>query len=80
MARVASTVGPSAVQIDVRGNGGGGDGQGVGSGVVYREHGYVITNNHVVEGAGEVEVVFADGSREPARVVGNDELTDPAVL
>lgn len=80
VARVASTVGPSAVQIDVQGNSGSGDGQGVGSGVVYREDGYVVTNNHVVEGANEVEVVFADGSREPAEVVGNDELTDLAVL
>lgn len=91
VARVASTVGPSAVQINVRGNGGTGQraeqgaeeqggGQGVGSGVIYREDGYVVTNNHVVEGAGEVEVVFADGSREAAEVVGTDELTDLAVL
>lgn len=87
VAQVASTVGPSAVQIDVRGNSGGGQGveeqgggQGVGSGVIYREDGYVVTNNHVVEGAGEVEVVFADGSREAAEVVGTDELTDLAVL
>lgn len=80
VAQAASTVGPSAVQIDVRRNNDGGDGQGVGSGVVYREDGYVVTNNHVVEGAGEVEVVFADGSREAAEVVGGDELTDLAVL
>ena len=84
--RVASAVAPSAVQIDVRRNGGDGQGidsgtsQGVGSGVIYREDGYVVTNNHVVEGAGEVEVVFADGSREAAEVVGTDELTDLAVL
>ena len=84
--RVASAVGPSAVQIDVRRNGGDGQGidsgtsQGVGSGVIYREDGYVVTNNHVIEGAGEVEVVFADGSREAAEVVGTDELTDLAVL
>ena len=80
VARAASTVGPSAVQIDVLGNGGEGGGQGVGSGVVYREDGYVVTNNHVIEGAGKVEVVFADGSREAAEVVGGDELTDLAVL
>ncbi len=85
-ARAASRVGPSAVQIDVLGNGGEGGGQGgqggqgVGSGVVYQEDGYVITNNHVIEGADEVEVVFADGSREAAEVVGRDELTDLAVL
>ena len=83
VARVASTVGPSAVQIDVLGDGGdggNGEGQGVGSGVIYREDGYVVTNNHVVEDAGEVEVVFADGSREAAEVVGTDGLTDLAVL
>ena len=82
VARVASTVGPSAVQIDVAGaqTGGQGGGQGVGSGVIYREDGYIITNNHVVEGAGEAEVVFADGSREPAEVIGGDALTDLAVL
>ena len=80
VAQAASTVGPSAVQIDVLGNDNEGGGQGVGSGVVYREDGYIVTNNHVVEGAGEVEVVFADGSREAAEVVGGDELTDLAVL
>lgn len=78
VAWVASAVGPSAVEIDVRGNGG--DGPGVGSGVIYREDGYIVTNNHVVAGGGEVEVIFADGSRETAEVVGGDELTDLAVL
>ncbi|MGF1472689.1 MAG: S1C family serine protease [Rubrobacteraceae bacterium] len=78
VARVASRVGPSAVQIDVLG--GNGEGQGVGSGVIYREDGYIVTNNHVVEGGGEVEVLFADGSRETAEVVGGDGLTDLAVL
>ncbi len=78
VARVASTVGPSAVQIDVRGDDG--NEGGVGSGVIYSEDGYVVTNNHVVEGANEAEVVFADGSREPAEIVGGDEVTDLAVL
>jgi serine protease Do len=78
VARVASTVGPSAVQIDVRGDDG--NEGGVGSGVIYSEDGYIVTNNHVVEGANEAEVVFADGSREPAEIVGSDEVTDLAVL
>ena len=78
VAQVASTVGPSAVQIDVR-SGSGGE-EGVGSGVIYSKDGYIVTNNHVVEGANEAEVVFADGSREPAEIVGSDEVTDLAVL
>jgi S1-C subfamily serine protease len=51
-----------------------------GSGVVYRADGYIVTNHHVVEGASRVAVVFADGARYPARVVGTDSLTDLAVL
>ena len=54
--------------------------QGVGSGVIYREDGYVITNNHVVEGANEVNVAFADGSTERGEIVGTDAFTDIAVV
>jgi S1-C subfamily serine protease len=39
-----------------------------------------VTNHHVVQGGGEVAVVFADGARYPAQVVGTDPLTDLAVL
>lgn len=78
VAQVASTVGPSAVEVDVPGANG--ERGGVGSGVIYREDGYVVTNNHVVRGAGEVEIVFADGSRETGEVVGGDEVTDLAVV
>jgi serine protease Do len=53
---------------------------GVGSGVIYREDGYVITNNHVVEGASDVSVAFADGTTEPAEVVGRDPRTEIAVV
>jgi S1-C subfamily serine protease len=51
-----------------------------GSGVVYGSDGYVITNNHVIEGGGDVTVVFADGARYPAEIIGADPLTDIAVL
>ena len=55
-------------------------GQGGGSGVVYGTEGYVITNHHVVDGATSVAVVFADGARYDAEVVGSDALTDLAVI
>jgi serine protease Do len=54
--------------------------QGLGSGVIYREDGYIITNNHVVEGANEVNVAFVDGSSEGGEVVGGDRSTDIAVV
>ena len=54
--------------------------QGVGSGVIYREDGYVITNNHVVDGVAEVNVAFADGSTERGEIVGTDTFTDIAVV
>ena len=51
-----------------------------GSGVIVSEKGYIITNNHVVEGTRKLEVIFADGSRRPARIVGTDRFADLAVL
>jgi S1-C subfamily serine protease len=54
--------------------------RGEGSGFVYDVEGYIITNNHVVEGADEVEVTFYDGSTVRARVVGADPGSDLAVI
>ncbi len=53
---------------------------GLGSGVVIRSDGYVITNNHVVEGADEVTVVMMDGTRYEAEVIGTDAVSDVAVI
>lgn len=55
-------------------------GAGLGSGVVAREDGVVVTNAHVVRGAGQVELALADGARVPAEVVAADAYTDVAVL
>ena len=52
----------------------------LGSGVLVSDKGYVLTNNHVVEAADEIEVALADTRRARARVVGTDPETDLAVL
>ena len=51
-----------------------------GSGVIIDSEGYIITNNHVVENAKEVQVELLDGSAFPASIVGSDALTDLAVI
>ncbi len=53
---------------------------GLGSGVIVSAEGYILTNNHVIEGADEIEVSLNDGRRARARVIGTDPETDLAVL
>ena len=52
----------------------------LGSGVIVDDNGYVLTNNHVIDAASEINVVLDDGRSMPARVVGTDPETDIAVL
>ena len=52
----------------------------VGSGFVLTEDGYVVTNNHVVEGTDNVSVKLHDGSTYPAEIIGGDSLSDVALL
>ena len=53
---------------------------GLGSGVIISPDGYILTNNHVVEGADEIEVTLTDSRRASARVIGTDPETDLAIL
>ena len=52
----------------------------LGSGFVIDPSGYVVTNNHVIEGADDIEVIFPNGSKLKARLVGTDTKTDLSVL
>jgi serine protease DegQ len=53
---------------------------GLGSGVIVSPEGYLLTNNHVIEGADDIEVQLADGRKASAKVVGADPDSDVAVL
>jgi serine protease Do len=53
---------------------------GLGSGVIVNPDGYILTNNHVVSGASDVEVFTVDKRKFKAKVIGTDPLTDVAVL
>lgn len=53
---------------------------GLGSGVIVSGNGYILTNNHVIEGADEIEVILNDSRHAKARVIGADPDSDLAVL
>ena len=67
---------PSVVHILVMSNAGSGQG----SGFVYDTQGHIVTNNHVVEGAQQIVVTFADDTQAAATVVGTDVQSDLAVI
>jgi serine protease DegQ len=53
---------------------------GLGSGVIVSTQGYLLTNNHVIDGADDIEVMLTDGRQARAKLVGTDPETDVAVL
>jgi serine protease DegQ len=53
---------------------------GLGSGVIVSASGYILTNNHVIEGADEIEVILNDSRRSRAKVIGTDPDSDLAIL
>lgn len=73
---VAERVRPAIVQILVQTA----KGNGAGSGVLFRDDGHILTNNHVTEGAQRLTVVLADGRHLDGKVVGHDTDTDIAVV
>lgn len=76
VADVAEAMLPSVARVDINGSAG----TGSGSAVVYNSDGYLVTNNHVVQGAGEVSVTLPDTQVVRAQVVGTDPASDLAVL
>lgn len=73
---VAEQVSPSVVRIDTRTS----SGQGTGSGIVVTADGEIVTNNHVVEGASEIQVTMSDGKKYTAKTVGTDPDKDLALI
>ena len=53
---------------------------GLGSGVIISQDGYILTNNHVVEGADDIEVTLTDSRQAKAKIIGTDPETDLAIL
>ncbi len=79
--QVVDAVGPAVVNLGVRKGRWSRRGPlGQGSGVLVAPDGYLLTNSHVADGAGKIEVTFADGSQVGARLVGDDPATDLALL
>lgn len=86
---VSSSVTPTVVYIEVESLpgsnmlspfGGRGGSQSLGSGVIISDHGYIVTNNHVIDGASRIRVTLNDKRQFTAEVVGTDPTTDLAVI
>ncbi|MBW8885984.1 MAG: trypsin-like peptidase domain-containing protein, partial [Planctomycetia bacterium] len=88
---VSQVVGPSVVHINTLGADGGFPPlatrtrtrvptEGQGSGIIVESSGYILTNNHVIKGASDIQVSLSDGQKVKATVVGRDGATDLAVL
>jgi S1-C subfamily serine protease len=76
VARLYRAASPSVVEVRAQS----GAGAATGSGFVIDDQGRVVTNEHVIDGAGDVTVVTSDGKEHDARIVGSDRSTDIALL
>ena len=74
--QIAEHIRPSIVQVQVTTD----SGKASGSGVMFRNDGHILTNEHVIDGAKSINIVMADGHEATAKVVGGDEDTDIAVV
>ncbi|MEJ2663284.1 MAG: trypsin-like peptidase domain-containing protein [Spirochaetia bacterium] len=77
---VVDKVGPAVVSIKIHTANRFSRGEGAGSGVIITPDAFILTNNHVVENASEIEVMLTDGRTSKARVVGRDPATELAVI
>ncbi|HEU5229803.1 MAG TPA: trypsin-like peptidase domain-containing protein [Ktedonobacteraceae bacterium] len=73
---VIAKVKPAVVQVNVDT----GRGAAIGSGVIVDKRGYIVTNNHVVSGAQNIQVVLSDGTKLTAQLTGTDPADDLAVV
>lgn len=80
-AQVYQIIQPSLVLIQTKNTGGDGEQEdGLGSGVVINDSGEILTSLHVVEGGGEIEIFYADGTRANGEIIAAQEENDIAVL
>jgi S1-C subfamily serine protease len=79
---VVERVGPAVVSIRIKTKASSrrSGAEGAGSGIIVTPDGFILTNNHVVEAAGELTVYLTEGNEFPASVVGTDPATDLAVI
>ncbi|HMN85898.1 MAG TPA: trypsin-like peptidase domain-containing protein [Bauldia sp.] len=77
---VAETVGPSVVRVDTRRKRAGKDAGGVGSGFIISPDGLIVTNSHVVSGAGAILLADSEGRTTEASLIGDDPDTDIALI
>lgn len=54
--------------------------KGLGTGFIFRSDGYILTNEHVIQGAEQIKVTFKDGRKYDGKVIGSDSLTDIAII